>query len=352
MPTNLASSFFLFQEIFLAILVVVIVAWISIKLAVTLKLIDYPGSAPHKQHTRPTPLAGGIALLVALLITEAVFGTFADPNVKATFLGLVVIFLFGLWDDYKDIPPLVKLAGQAGAAILLIYLGVSIQIFESPQFFIRTNLMAARYLDWVLTVLWVVGITNAFNFVDSMDGLAVGLGGLAAAFFMIVTLDASQPLLSRHSALLFGACIGLYLFNSPPAMLFLGDSGSQTLGFALSALAIAYSPQGANQSSSWFVPIMLLWIPIFDMALIVFSRLRRGHPVYDASLDHTYHRLLNLGLGSFRSVVVMQVAALILSCLAFILLTEPPLTANFGFGLILTISLIAILWLDGKEDWL
>jgi UDP-GlcNAc:undecaprenyl-phosphate/decaprenyl-phosphate GlcNAc-1-phosphate transferase len=352
MMNNLASSFFLFQEIFLAIFVVVVMAWLSIRLAVTLKLIDYPGSAPHKQHTRPTPLAGGIALLGSLLITEWVFGTFADPNVRATFLAAIVIFLFGLWDDYKNIPPLVKLAGQAGAAVLLVYLGVSIQIFESPQFFIRTSPEAARYLDWILTILWMVGITNAFNFVDSMDGLAVGLGGLAAAFFMIVTLDASQPLLSRHSALIFGACIGLYLFNSPPAMLFLGDSGSQTLGFALSALAIAYSPQGANQSSPWFVPILLLGIPIFDTALIVFSRLRRRHPIYSASRDHTYHRLLNMGLGSFRSVVVMQVAALTLSCLAFILLSQPPLTANFGFGVILTISLITILWLDGKEDWL
>jgi UDP-GlcNAc:undecaprenyl-phosphate GlcNAc-1-phosphate transferase len=351
MTTNLASTFFLFQEIFLSIFVVVIMAWFSIKLAVTLKLIDYPGSAPHKQHTRPTPMAGGIAMLAALLITEGVFGTFADPNVKATFLGAAVIFLFGLWDDYQNIPPLVKLTGQAGAAILLIYLGVSIQIFESPQFFIRTGPQTARYLDWVLTILWVVGITNSFNFVDSMDGLAVGLGGLAAAFFMIVTLDASQPLLSRHSALIFGACIGLYLFNSPPAMLFLGDSGSQTLGFTLSALAIAYSPQGANQSSSWFVPILLLGIPIFDMALIVFSRLRRRHPIYSAARDHTYHRLLNLGLGSFRSVVIMQVAALTLSCMAFILLTQPPLTANFGFGMILTISLIAIFWLDGKDNW-
>jgi UDP-GlcNAc:undecaprenyl-phosphate GlcNAc-1-phosphate transferase len=351
MNTNLASSFFLFQEILLAIFVVVIMAWLSIKLAMTLKLIDYPGSAPHKQHTRPTPLAGGIAILGALLITEGIFGTFADPNVRATYLGAAVIFLFGLWDDYKDIPPLVKLAGQAGAAVLLIKLGVNIQIFESPQFFIRTGLEAARYLDWILTILWVVGITNAFNFVDSMDGLAVGLGGLAAAFFMIVTLDASQPLLSRHSALIFGACIGLYLFNSPPAMLFLGDSGSQTLGFALAALAIAYSPQGANQSSSWFVPILLLGIPIFDAALVVFSRMRRRHPIYGAARDHTYHRLLNMGLGSFRSVVIMQVAALTLSCLAFILLTQPPLTANFGFGLILTISLITILWMDGKEDW-
>lgn len=351
MTTNLASSFFLFQEILLAILIVAIMAWLSIRLATMLKLIDYPGSAPHKQHTRPTPMAGGIALLATLLVTEWVFDTYADPSVRATFLGIAVIFLFGLWDDYKSIPPLVKLGGQAGAAILLIYLGVSIQIFESPQFFIQTSPQAAHYLDWILTIIWVVGITNAFNFVDSMDGLAVGLGGLAAAFFMIVTLDAHQPLLSRHSALIFGACIGLYLFNSPPAMLFLGDSGSQILGFALSALAIAYSPQGANQSSSWFVPILLLGIPIFDTALVVFSRLRRRRPVYGASRDHTYHRLLNMGLGSFRSVVIMQVAGLTLSCLAFILLTQPPLTANIGFGAVVAISLVTILWLDRKEGW-
>jgi len=256
-----------------------------------------------------------------------------------------------MWDDFQGISPLVKMIGQIIAAIILIRLGVSIQIFESPEFFLSTNGPLDVYLDWGLTIFWVVGITNAFNFVDSMDGLTVGLGGTAAAFFMLVTLIAGQFFLSNHSALIVGVCVGLYFFNAPPAKMFLGDSGAQTLGLIMAVLAIAYRPLGVNQSSSWFVPIMLLGIPIFDMTLVVMSRLRRGKPVYEAARDHTYHRLLDLGWSSNRAVLGMQVAALLLGCLAFVALTRPPLVANFIFAGMLVCGLLVIIFLDNNKRW-
>jgi UDP-GlcNAc:undecaprenyl-phosphate GlcNAc-1-phosphate transferase len=184
-----------------------------------------------------------------------------------------------------------------------------------------------------------------------MDGLAVGLGGMAAAFFMLVTLDAGQLLLSRHSALILGACIGLYFFNSPPAQLFLGDSGAQTLGFVLAVLAIAYRPVGANQSSSWLVPIMLLGIPIFDTMLVVLSRLRRKKAIYTSSLDHTYHRLLAFGWNSNRAVLFMQVTSLLLGCLAFVVLTRPPLVANSIFAAVILTGMLALGYLDSRKRW-
>jgi UDP-GlcNAc:undecaprenyl-phosphate GlcNAc-1-phosphate transferase len=197
----------------------------------------------------------------------------------------------------------------------------------------------------------VVGITNAFNFVDSMDGLAVGLGGVAAAFFMLVTIDSGQLLLSQQSALLLGACVALFFFNSPPARLFLGDSGAQTLGFLLAVLAIAYLPQGVSQSSSWVVPIMLLGVPIFDMVLVVISRLRRGKSIYTASLDHTYHRLVALGWEANWAVVGMQVVSLLLGCLAFIVLTRPPVIANAVFVGVLLAGFLALYTLDNRKRW-
>jgi UDP-GlcNAc:undecaprenyl-phosphate GlcNAc-1-phosphate transferase len=339
----------MFQAILLGLVSVLIMAVVSIPLARRTGLMDIPNSAPHKQHSRPTPIAGGIALVLALVLSEWVFGTLGNDNIQATLLAGIPIFVFGLLDDYKSLPPLVKLIGQVLAAVILIRLGVFIRIFESPEFFLRTTPMVDLYLDYALTILWVVGITNAFNFVDSMAGLAVGLGGTAAAFFMLVTLESIQPLLSLHSAMLIGVCLGLYLFNSPPALLFLGDSGAQTLGFILAVLGIAYSPQGANQSSSWFVPILLLGVPIFDTTLVVFSRLRRGRPIYCSSRDHTYHRLLNLGLGPFRSVLVMQLAALGLGCLAAIILTQPPLIANLVFGALLLAGVLVLVFLDWRR---
>jgi UDP-GlcNAc:undecaprenyl-phosphate GlcNAc-1-phosphate transferase len=313
--------------------------------------MDYPSREPHKQHACPVPLAGGIALFATLLLSEALFGTFVNGWVRATFLAGAVIFLFGLLDDVKSSPPVVKLSGQVIAAVILIQQRALIQIFESPGFFLHTGTPFDTYFDWFLTIFWIVGITNAFNFVDSMDGLAVGLGGLAASFFMLVTFDAGQIELAIHSALIIGCCIALYFFNAPPALLFLGDAGAQTMGFILAVLAIAYVPPNAEQSSSWFVPILLLGVPIFDMALVMVSRMRRRLPIYAASRDHTYHRLIGLGLPSLRAVVLMHCTALGLGSAAFVLLNQTPMIANAGLGVILLVGIAAILILDRKKYW-
>jgi len=349
MSPNISATLFIFKAILVSLLVCLVFALISLQLAWRIKLIDFPGSAPHKQHTRPTPLAGGIALAATLASSAWLLSTINDLTIKATLLAGIPIFAFGLWDDFKNISPPVKLGGQILAAVILIRMGVYVKIFESPEFFIYGKGGIYVYMDWLLTVFWVVGITNAFNFVDSMDGLAVGLGAMAAAFFMLVTLDAQQPMLSQHSATIAGICIGLYFFNSPPALFFLGDAGAQILGFALAVLAISYNPQGAYQSSSWLVPIMLLSVPMFDTALVIISRLRRNRPIYSAARDHTYHRLLRLGLTSNRAVLVMQIAALVMSCLAFVILNQPPLIANASFILILLLACLALTLLDSKK---
>lgn len=351
MNVDAFSISFMFEAILFSSILVAGLAWISIRIARRIGLVDLPASEPHKLHITPTPLAGGLALFGGLLISAWIFGTFRVPSVVATFTAGSLVFLFGLWDDFKGISPLMKIIGQTLAVILLIRAGVSIKVFESPEFFLGGSDPIHLYLDWLFTFLWVVGITNAFNFVDSMDGLAVGLGGMAAAFFMLVTMDAGQQLLSTHSALILGACIGLYLFNSPPAHLFIGDSGAQTLGFILAVLAIAYQPQGANQSSSWVVPILLLGVPIFDMVLVVVSRLRRRKPIYAAARDHTFHRLLALGWTSNRVVLAMQVASLLLGCLAFVVLTRPPILANSIFVAVLLTGALTLAYLDSRVRW-
>ena len=351
MHSSTPTIILIFQALLAALLISILAAFISTWLARRIDLIDLPGSEPHKQHEKPVPLAGGIALIATLLIGEYFFGNFANKAIRASFIAALPIFIFGVWDDFKNLSPIIKFFGQVLAALFLIRAGVSIQIFESPEFFLHGTGKIYLYLDWLLTILWVVGITNAFNFVDSMDGLLLGLGATAAGFFMLVTIDSQQLQLTYHSALILGTCIGLYFLNSSPAVLFLGDSGSQTLGVLLSALAIAYAPRGANQSSSWFVPILLLIVPIFDASLVIISRLRRKRPVYTASLDHTYHRLLRLGLAPNRAVLVMQVSSLILNCLAFMCLNQPPLVANLIFAIVLGLGAVMLVLLDRRANW-
>lgn len=351
MDADFSAIYQVVRALLLSLTLVLILAWLSIRLAWRLKLIDHPGSAPHKLHVHATPLAGGLAIISTLLISEWFLGTHIDENVRAALLAAIPVFLFGLWDDYRVLSPPLKLLGQVIAAVVLIFGGVYIRIFESPEFFFFGTGPLYLCLDWLLTILWVVGITNAYNFVDSMDGLAVGLGGMAAAFFILLTLDASQQGLAQHSALIVGVCMGLYFYNAPPALLFLGDSGAQSLGLILAALAISYRPQGTFQTSSWLVPVMLFAVPIFDAILVIVSRLRRGRPIYAAGRDHTYHRLLILVESPNRAVLVMQMAAFGFNCLAFLGLNQPPLLANTIFLFAFLLGLVALVFLDQRRYW-
>jgi UDP-GlcNAc:undecaprenyl-phosphate GlcNAc-1-phosphate transferase len=328
------NTFVTFRVIFFACLITLALGPVCLVLARRLGLVDVPGAETHKQHSHSVPVAGGLVLFSAALILSLTEGVYRQGSIPAILLSGGVIFIFGLLDDAYHLPPLWKLAGQLLASAALIALGVHVRIFSNP------------WLDYPLTVFWMVGITNAYNFVDSMDGLALGLAGMASAFFMLVSIDSGQGDLSLFSTILLGACLGSYYFNTSPAYYFVGDSGAQYLGFCLAALAIAYDPVGFEQLASWYVPILLVGVPIFDTTLVVISRLRRGVPVYKGAMDHTYHRLVALGMSSNRAVTTMHIAALLLGCLAFIALSLPPLIANLIFAAVLALGVVALVLLE------
>lgn len=342
----------LILNILAALFLTLVMAWVGISLANRWGLIDVPGSAPHKQHAAPTPLAGGLTLLMVFSLLSLGFNFVAIPELRAIMVSGCIVFIFGLLDDFREISPPVKLLGQVLGVGTLISLGVYIRIFESPEFFIYGQGGVYVLLDWALTIFWMVGITNAFNFVDSMDGLSVALAGIAAAFFMWATIDSGQPVLTQLSAALLGVCMALYFYNAPPARLFLGDAGAQTLGFVLAALAIVYTPRETFQTSSWFVPILILGVPIFDTVLIVTGRLRRRRPVYKSARDHTYHRLVASGLEPNRAVLLMNFGAVVLGCLAIVALDLPPVASNAVFAACLIAGLLAVLLLVRKTDGL
>jgi UDP-GlcNAc:undecaprenyl-phosphate/decaprenyl-phosphate GlcNAc-1-phosphate transferase len=332
-------SFLTFPVIFAAALLSLVLGPLCYWLSCRLHLLDVPGSKPHKLHHTAVPIAGGIVIFSTVILAGVIGEVLHLPDVWAILLPAAIIFAFGLLDDAKGLSVFWKLTGQFLATILLIQLGTQVLLFHNS------------WLNIGLTFLWIVGITNAYNFVDSMDGLATGLAGLAAAFFMLVTFDSGQIELSLFSAVILGACVGSYFYNSMPARFFLGDSGSQFLGFGLASLAIAYTPDGFLRSQSWFIPILLVGVPLFDTALVVISRLRRKKPVYLGNLDHTYHRLVALGFASSRAIVAMHMAALLLGFLAFIALTLPPLQGNLIFFFCLLAGIGLIIYLDRKTWW-
>jgi UDP-GlcNAc:undecaprenyl-phosphate GlcNAc-1-phosphate transferase len=337
------SSIFLYSLV--SVVCSLILTPFSISLARQYGLIDKPGKFPHKVHVAPTPLAGGTALILCLVILFLLLGLWADRFTQALLLASGIIYFFGLLDDARGLSALPKLTGQILASTVLIVAGISVHFVESLALPFLPPAIVILF-DIMLTLFWLVGVTNAMNMIDSMDGIAVGVSGIAFLFFVLVSSLSGQENLTNISVVLLGITVGIYFYNVTPARLFLGDSGSQTLGFLIAAIAMEYAPVGLSPVSSWFVPILLVAMPIFDTSLVVYSRLRRGIPVYKANLDHTYHRLIEAGLDERRAVLMIHLTAIVLSLVAFVTFYLPPLVANIIFGLILVGGVLTILYLD------
>lgn len=317
----------------------------SIYLAQQFGLIDKPGKFAHKIHSTPTPLAGGTALILCLVVLFLLFGLWNDKFTGALILAMAIVYLFGLVDDVRGLSAIPKLTGQIFASIILIISNVSVHFIGSISLpFLSPTIVA--WLDAALTLFWLIGVTNAMNMIDSMDGIAVGLSGIAFLFFILVTSLSGQVNLTEISIILLGITVGIYFYNVTPARLFLGDSGSQAYGFLIAAIAMEYAPIGLSPISSWFVPILLVGMPIFDTSLVVYSRARLGLPIYRANLDHTYHRLIAIGIDERRAVLIIHMSAIMLSLVAFVMLYLPPVIANIIFGTILFIGAGMIIFFD------
>ena len=338
----------IFQSAALGLVLSLMAGLLSIAFARATGLIDVPGREPHKLHSQPTPVAGGVALFV-IFIVGWLFNAREFGDLWKVALPTLIIFGIGLWDDYRRARFWVKLALEILAVGILIAFGIQVHVIQI--IFTELPVLLTSGLDIVITVLWVVGMTNAYNFVDSMDGLATGIAIIASIFLAFTSLFSGQIALAHFMAFLAAACYGLYFFNAHPARLFLGDSGALSLGFLLATTSMLYNPQIFPQPSSWFVPVMILGLPIFDICLVIVSRLRRDWPIYQADRAHTYHRLVMLGLSASQAVSVLHMVTLLLGCLAFVALNQTPLVATMIFGSVILAGIIAIIIMDNPRLW-
>ncbi len=321
-----------------AVLVPMVVAFavspILIRLAPRLGLLDRPTALPHKLHKQPMPLVGGTALLLSLAACWLLVLPTPSRPVFGIGLASLLVYLLGLWDDRAVLRVRVKFIGQGLAVGVLWLFGVSSHFFDRS------------WLDFVISLTWVVGVLNAVNFMDSMDGLALGLGVIAAAFFALAAFSAGQIELAALNLALLGACLGAIFYNLAPARLFLGDSGVEVLAMLLAATGMAYSPGGRPASTWWFVPVLFLGVPIFNMALVVFSRLRRRVPVLRGHRDQSVHRLLDLGLAPSRTVLLMHLTAIVLGLAALIAAEWPPGAANATVAAVIAVGFVGIALLE------
>ena len=286
----------------------------------------------RKIHTRPIPLLGGAAIYLAFVAALLLFGErYRISQAVGILFAATLVSFFGLWDDRKALRPLVKLAGQLVAALILIASGI------------RVSFLHHHLLNVLMTIFWVVGITNGMNLLDNMDGLAGGVGVIASAFFLLLAAMNGQYLVGGLSAALLGACLGFLIYNFNPASIFMGDEGSLFLGFVLAAVGIKLRFPGRPSVVTWMVPVLVLGLPIFDTTLVVVSRLRRGlNPMTHPGKDHFSHRLVSLGLTQREAVMALYLVSGALGVLAIFITQATVVEAYTVAGLVAVVGLVAI----------
>ncbi len=325
-----------FVLIFLVALIVAMAATpVARRLAVVSGMVAIPNS--RRAHQTPTPLLGGIAIYLGCAIALILFGDrFYVAQLIGIFVGATVVSFLGLWDDRSELPPLVKLAGQLVGAGLLMWTGIRVQIFPS------------LIIDGALTLLWIIGITNAMNLVDNMDGLSGGVATVASAFFLLLAVQSGQFLVASLAAALLGACLGFLYYNFNPASIFMGDSGSLFIGYVLAAVGLKLKFDNTDLVT-WMIPVLILGVPIFDTTLVVVSRLRRGVNPLVGGKDHISHRLVQLGWTHREAVMALYLACGALGIIATMLVHATMKEAYTVAGMIAVVALMALVKLETIE---
>ena len=341
----------IFKSLFISFLFSILTSIAATHFAIRTNLLDRPNSEPHKLHKRPVPISGGTALFSALLILLLIFRKSVSPQLWGLTGSAFVIYLFAVRDDYKPLSWKAKLAGQFLGTAILIFTGTRTHLFDAPIFSLHMPETFCRICDIGLTLFWVVFITNAYNLVDSADGLMIGLSAWAEGFFIIAAMDSGQYDMALYCSILLGSSLALSFFNSYPAFLFMGDSGAQTIGFLLAACAIIYTPAELLQKNTWFLPILLLGVPIFDTTLVTISRWRRGEHFYHSGTDHTFHRLLKMGLSSHQAAAFMHLVCFALQSLAFFAISQSAIEANLIFAVVVITGIGAVIFFEREDLW-
>jgi len=290
----------------------------------------------RRVHTRPTPLLGGVAIYLGCIAALIAFGDrFYVPQVISILVGASLVSFLGVWDDRHELRPLLKLIGQIVAAGILYMTGVQVGFLRQPV------------LNLAATMLWVVGITNALNLLDNMDGLSGGVATVACVFFLLLAVMSGQYLVASLSAALLGACLGFLYFNFNPASIFMGDTGSLFIGFVLAALGIKLRFPDNVDFVTWMIPVVVLGLPIFDTTLVIVSRLRRGlNPLTTPGKDHVSHRLVKMGATQREAVLMLYLVCCALGVVAMFLTQASVLEGYLMGALLVLVAIYALVRLE------
>jgi UDP-GlcNAc:undecaprenyl-phosphate GlcNAc-1-phosphate transferase len=317
------------------------------RVARRVNFLDHPG--PRKIHTQPIPYGGGLAVAATVLLSAAglaIWHLLPSPTsleksipVPIYALGSLAILLLGLIDDRRKLSASFKLFVETIVATGVALGGARLRLFEVPL-----------PVSVAVTVLWILAVTNAFNLLDHMDGLSSGVALLSGGAFLIVAIQTGQGAIGSLLVPLLGACAAFLLFNFPPARIFLGDAGSLFIGFWLSCLTISFTFYEAHYVLyTYFVPVAILAVPLFDTASVVLIRLRHRRPIFEGDTNHLAHRLTRLGMSRTLAVLTIYALTLFAGISALLLYHVRQTGAIFILAqLLLIFAIITILEVAGR----
>ena len=272
--------------------------------ALGLGFVDNPES--KKAHLHPTPLLGGVAIYVAFL-ASVLFTIDVDKTVLGIFIGATLLLAIGIIDDKMGMMPQLKLSGQIFAALIVFKFGLRVATIED------------YYLSMLFTVFWIVGITNAMNLLDNLNGLSSGIAAISSVFFCMIAFHEKDYLTATLAAGIAGSCAGFLRHNFPRASIFMGDSGSLVLGFLLACLAIIGSWETEQITLSLAIPVVILGYPIFDTTLVTIIRIMEKRSVFQGGKDHSSHILAYVGFKKKRAVLFIFAVCLALGASSLII---------------------------------
>jgi UDP-GlcNAc:undecaprenyl-phosphate GlcNAc-1-phosphate transferase len=309
-----------------------LVAWFLVpfteKLAGRVGAIDHPSE--RSLHSEPTPRLGGLGILAGVLVSGILFLPLAAES-RAILGGAAIIALVGAVDDVFDLKPALKLAGQFVAAAVPVFNGVTVGNFTFPfvesvhlttvQLF-TLPVIGSVHLGHVVTIVGLVAVMNVINLIDGVDGLASGVCLISGVTFSIIALSLNRPGAGVLAALTAGAALGFLRHGFPPASSFMGDTGSNLLGFLLGMIAIEGSLK-TNAVIALFVPLIVLAVPILDTGFVIAKRIKYRRPIYEADRWHFHHRMANIGFSQRRTLAYLYGWALVMAALALALRFVP-----------------------------
>lgn len=301
----------LFYVFVLSLITTFFILPLVMKVAVRLNLVDKPGV--RKVHQQEIPRIGGLAILISFIFVSLIFYTQSDV-IRGILVGGIIVSFVGLLDDYSSISPYTKFTGQIVAAVVaMVISGLTI---NSIDFFGLFKLQLG-YFSFPITVLWIVGITNAINLIDGLDGLAAGISTIIFLFMALIGYNQNSYPLMFISITMMGACLGFLKYNSHPAQVFLGDVGSLLLGFVLSMISLLGSFKVAAVMTL-ALPLTILGLPILDTVWAFTRRIIAGKSPFSPDRSHIHHRLMDLGLGHGFTVLFMYGITIFLGLIALL----------------------------------